>query len=272
MKGIGSLMVGPTRRLAIGASLLVAFFATNTLAADEEPVWVGDLSLAITNQTGTIDTFSGAFDAKGDRKSKENELGIRLTAVYGTSKEKGNDKNDTIQDSQTLSGNWKHIIHDRFFWETGSSVSRDSTQDLDVRARAATGPGYRFWRSDDEGTDFFDLVAGLGYRYEIFDTDTEPGDPDRGRKDQSNLADVVLGFEYKNRFFDDKLEYSHTGSAAVPANKPNAYILTSEILVAVPFSEAWSFRTGFLIQFVSDVPDQINSTTTRTTVGLGYKF
>jgi len=256
----------------IAAVFVGAVFASGALAEDKEPVWAGDVSLSITNQTGTIDTFSGSFDAKGDRKTEKDELAVRLLGVYGTSKEKGSNRNDTIQDSQTLSGNWKHIVDDRFFWESSSSVSRDSTQSLDVRARIATGPAYRIWRNDDEAKDYFDIVAGLGYRFELFDTDTAPGDPNRGRKDKSNLADVVVGFEYKNRFFDNKVEYSHTGSAAVPANKPNSYILKSEILIAVPFSEAWSFRTGFFIQYTADVPDQVNSTTTRTTVGLGYTF
>jgi len=270
------------RHWSLGVILAGALVASSSAAAEGDAIWTGDVSAALTSQTGTIDTFSGSLDAKGDRKSEENEFGLRFTAVYGTSREKGKDNKDdtTIQDSQAIFANWKRIIHDRFFWETGSEVSRDSTQDRDVRARIATGPGYRVWRSDDEGTNYFDVVGGLGYRYELYDTDTAPFDPgppivideNRGRKDQANLADVVVALDYKNTFFDGKVEYSHTGSASVPANKPSAYILRSEILIGLPLTEAWSFRTGFLVEYVAEVPDATNSTTTRTTVGLGYKF
>lgn len=270
MKWMNLFIVGSRRRLALGVFLVASLFASTSLAEDGDAVWSGDVSAALTSQTGTTDTFSGSFDAKGDRKSEKNEFGIRFNAVYGTSREKGNDKDDTIQDSQALTGNWKRNIHERFFWETGSEVSRDSTQDRKVRARLATGPGYRVWRSDDEGTDFFDLFAGLGYRFEMYDGNTGATKSENGITD--HLADVVAGFEYKNRLFDDKIEYTHTGSASVPANKPSAYILRSEILIGVPLTEAWSFRTGFLIEYVAEVPNETNSTTTRTTVGLGYKF
>jgi hypothetical protein len=84
---------------------------------------------------------------------------------------------------------------------------------------------------------------------------------------------MVVGFEYKNLFFDEKVEYSHTGSARMPVNDTNAFILRSELIFDVPLTAGWTFRTGFLVEFVNDPgADEITNTTTRTTVGFGYKF
>lgn len=49
----------------------------------------------------------------------------------GTSLDRlGNDSsNETVQDSQVLLNEWKHVFDDRLFWVFNSELSRDSTQD-----------------------------------------------------------------------------------------------------------------------------------------------
>jgi hypothetical protein len=111
----------------------------------------------------------------------------------------------------------------------------------------------------------------MGYRFEIYDGNTHSTVANNG--DTDNFADVVVAADYKNLFFDDKIEYSHTLSARMPANDPSSYLLRTEIIVGIPLSEAWSFRTTFLAEYVANPgADEVNNTTTRTAVGLGYKF
>jgi putative salt-induced outer membrane protein YdiY len=73
-------------------------------------------------------------------------------------------------------------------------------------------------------------------------------------------------------FFDDKLDFTHTGSVRAPANGFSDFIVNSEALVGVPFSESWSFRAGVSVEYINGAPDGINKVTTKTSVGLGYKF
>ena len=154
----------------------------------------------------------------------------------------------------------------------GTSVARDSTQDLDVRYLLTTGPGYRFWEAEVQpDKQHFDVAAGMGYRFEIWDGNT--GSTRSNNGDTDNFADVVVAAEYKNLLFDDKIEYSHTASARMPANDPGAYLLRTELILGIPITEAWSFRTSFLAEYTADPgADEVQNTTTRTTVGLGYKF
>ena len=49
-------------------------------------------------------------------------------------------------------------------------------------------------------------------------------------------------------------------------------MVRSEVIIGVPLTEAWSFRTSFLVEYTNDVPAKVTQTRTNTTIGLGYKF
>lgn len=255
------------------AIVLLAIGMAGSAASAEESEWTGEVAASLTAQTGTTDSIAGSVDAKAVRSDDVDVYTARLSALYGTTRSRNQASNDeTTQNSQGLFGGWKRIIHERFFWDTTGELSRDTVQDRAVRVAFDTGPGYRFWQGEDVKKKHFDVSAGLGYRFEIYDLTTAPGDAQRGQYDDDQFVDVVVGFEYKNLLFDDKIEYTHTGSAKMPANDPASYLLRTEVILGVPLTEAWSFRAAFLAEYVAEQPDEINNTTTRSTLGLGYKF
>jgi len=252
------------RRIAMSAMALV-MVAGPAIAAEEG--WSGDVSASLSAQTGTTSTLSANVDAKTARTWENDVASLRLTGTYGTSETRGNE--ETTQDTQALFGDWKHTVSERFFWDTGSELSRDSRQDRKIRVRIDSGPGFRAWQGEDAAKSHFDLSAGVGYRYEVYDGNSNTA---FASTDIDQFVDAVAGFEYKNLLFDDKIEWTHTGSVSLPMNSVEAYILRSEIILGVPLTEAWSFRTGFLVEYTNTVPDGVNRTTTNTTLGLGYKF
>lgn len=257
----------------VGCVICISFLTTASFAEEEakEPGWTGDLALAFTAQSGTTDTFAGTLDAKTERVYERDQLKARFNGVYGkTRARKPENKAETIQNSQGLFGDWKRTIQDRFFWQSGTETSRDSTQDRELRVAIGTGPGYRLWRGEDREKRHFDVAAGFGYRYEVYDGNSNsPGDDTQ----INNFADAILALEYRNLFFDDRLEYLQTASAKMPVNDISAYILRSEMILGVPLSESWSLRTSFLVEYVNSLEtDETNRTTTRTAVGLGYTF
>ena len=130
--------------------VVVAFViaAIPALAEDDQKVWTGEASASISNQTGTTSSFSGTADAKATRTWEKDEATARLTATYGTAKQKGADE-ETNQDYQALFGEWKHRFSERLFSAVSTEVSRDSTQDRRLRFRFDVGPGYRVWVGDD---------------------------------------------------------------------------------------------------------------------------
>ena len=58
----------------------------------------------------------------------------------------------------------------------------------------------------------------------------------------------------------------------MPANDPDVFIVVSEVIIGIPLTASWSFRTSFWYEYLNDVPDDTNNSTTRTAIGLGYKF
>lgn len=261
------------------AGVAFLLLASGAATAAEEG-WAGDVGVALTAQSGTVDTFAGSIDAKGSRTWAQDVAQLRFTGVYGTSRNKndGTSERQVIQNSQALFGDLKHTFTDRYFWNTGSELSRDSTTDRDVRFAISTGPGYRAWMGGEADKEHFDIYTGIGYRYEQYDGNANDGPTfgdgtgDDLDNDVANLADLVAGFEYKNGLFEERVEYTHLFIGKAPANDFNAYILRTEVLIGIPLSESWSFRTGVLVEYVNDTPENTDALTTRTTVGLGYKF
>ncbi len=263
-------------RAGLGLALVCAFAAPSAAHDEPEPVndgWIGGVSASLTAQTGTVNTFAGAIDAVGEQTFGKDWVRGRFNGVYGTSRQRNSENNDTvIQDAQGLFGDWRRTIYEQLFWQSGSELSRNSVQDRAVRAALSTGPGYRLWRGEDEKLEHFDANLGIGYRYELYDIDTEPGAPDRGQLDSDHFADVVAGFEYRNGFFEDRVEFTHTGSARMPMNDPSGYVLITEVIFGIPLTPAWSFRTAYYVEYNHVQPDEVNNLTTRATVGLGYSF
>ncbi|MEZ4292951.1 MAG: DUF481 domain-containing protein [Myxococcota bacterium] len=257
--------VGLATALAAGATALAAGAA----GAEQTPGWNGDVAVSFTAQTGTIDTISGTLDAKGERVEEQDVYNLRLRGDFGRSRERGSSQDKVIQNAQGLTGGWKHTFTDLFFWNSDFELSRDNIQQRDVRATIATGPGVRAWHGEDAAVSHFDLNAGVGYRFDKFDGN---GNQAGAFNSESHFVDLVAGFEYKNLLFDDRMEFTHTGKAQMPANEPSAYLLTTEVIIGLPLTEAWSFRTSFLAQYTAQTPDEINRTKTVTTIGLGYKF
>lgn len=254
------------------ALAFAAFVGLAGNAVAGEDAWTGELSASLTAQTGTNDTIAGAIDAVTERTWEKDEVSGRFSASYGTTRSRPNGDEEVTQNAQGLFGDWKRTIHERFFWASDAELSRDTVQDRSARAAIGTGPGYRFWEGEDRPKEHFDLRTGLGYRFELYDLSTAPGDPDRGQYDEDHYVDVILAFEYKNMLFEDRLEFTHTGSAKMPANDPNAFVLATEVILGVPLTQAWSLRASFLAEYQNVQPEQVNNTLTRTTIGLGYKF
>lgn len=271
---------GALRTAAV--ALVLAWSAATPSAAHDvpEPVnegWKGGIAASLTAQTGTIDTIAGSIDAVAEQTFDQDWIRGRFTGVYGTSRDRSDvkAKDKLMQDAEGLFGDWKRTIHERFFWQSSTELSRNSVQDRDVRAALLTGPGYRFWEGAKALKEHFDTNAGIGYRFEQYNPDNSEAPPltiGDGNIDRDHFADLMAGFEYKNGLFNDRVEYTHTGTARMPVNNPEAYVLITEFIFGIPLTPDWSFRTAYYVEYNGVQPKRVNNLTTRATVGLGYTF
>jgi putative salt-induced outer membrane protein YdiY len=233
--------------------------------------WTGGVGASLSAQTGTTDSFVGSIDANGDRVWGRDEVGLRLNATFGQTRSIGDDGGDKVtQNSQSLLGEWKRTVHRRFFWGSNSELSRDTVQNREVRVALSSGPGFRLWTGTDEAKQHFDVSGGFGYRFELYNVTS--GRPDRDNYDPDHFADVVANFEFKDMFLEDSIEFTHIGSVKMPANDVEAFLVSTELIFGVPLTATWSLRASFLAEYQNTVPDKTNKMTTRSNLGLSYKF
>jgi putative salt-induced outer membrane protein YdiY len=269
MSGFRSIVLGASAGLALICASATPSAAHDETAAPVNEGWIGSINAALTAQTGTVDTIAGSIDAVAERTFGKDWVQGRFNGVYGTTRQRDQKKNDRVlQDAQGLFGDWKRTIHERFFWQSGTELSRNSVQRRSLRAAAVTGPGYRFWQGEKADLEHFDANLGVGYRYDLYDINRVGG----GTTNGEHYADLAAGFEYKNGLFQDKVEFTHTGSARMPMNDPDYYVLITEVIFGIPLTPAWSFRTSYYVEYNHVQPDEVNNLTTRATVGLGYTF
>ncbi len=255
--------------------------AASAAAEGDETVrkWTGEVALSFAAQTGTVDTLNGDLDAKLERSWERDVASARVTGAFGQTRDRNDDPsgNQTTQNSQGLFLNHTRTISHAYLWRSALELSRDPTVDREVRFVVATGPGYLLWEGEKADKQRFEGRVGMGYRYELFDGNTGP-DPETGLFDRSqngydaNLVDGILSFEYRNLFFEGAMEWTHTGSAAMPFNDVAAYLIRTEGIIGIPLTATWSFRASVLFEYNNNAPDNQNKALTRSVVGLGYKF
>ncbi len=270
--------IRPPHRLA-AAVVLCAVAMTAAVAPaeeDDDRDWDGEVSLSFTAQTGTVDTLAGSVDAETSRNWTNDKLTFRFNGVYGRTRDRSNSgpdgrsRDETIQDAQGIFSIWRHDYTERIFQKSTTELSRDATQNRKVRAAVDSSPGVRVWKGARPKKKHFDLYSGFGFRFERFDGNA--GGAPSENSDDRYLVDFVAGFQHKNLFFEEKLEFTHTARIRMPANDPDVFIVVSEVIIGIPLTASWSFRTSFWYEYLNDVPDDTNNSTTRTAIGLGYKF
>lgn len=266
----------------VGAAVVLAIVigAAGGVAAQEKKGtkdWDGDITGSFAAQTGSVNTLNASLDAKTERNWEKDRLQIRLQGSYGRVRDRGDtpSEDSTAENAQSLSFNHRRSLGVRTFWVSINETSRDTTQDREVRFWLATGPGYRFWEGEEVKKQYFDAAIKAGYRYELFDGNTgafkDDGSADENGYD-SNYADAIFSFDYRNLLFDGAMEWRHVGSFALPMNNTSAWLARTEGTMSIPLTEAWDFRAGILVEYNNNAPDDQNELLTRSNLGLAYKF
>ncbi|MBW2496506.1 MAG: DUF481 domain-containing protein, partial [Deltaproteobacteria bacterium] len=158
--------VGRRRSLALlmSIALLWSTAAWGEGEEEEDEGWTGEVSASGAVQTGTVDTISGTLDSKLERDWERDYLGFRLTGSYGRNRDRQDSpsENTTTENAQAFVTRWKHMYRPRFFQNSRQELSRDTTQNREVRVWLTTGPGYRVWQGEKPKKEHFDVTVGAG--------------------------------------------------------------------------------------------------------------
>jgi len=221
----------------------------------------------VSATTGKPDLFGGSINVDADRDWEKDRLRLKLrTNIAGKNDKRTRGRLGTRtqtyieQSSQKLEASWKRILHDRLFVISKAEGGRDVAQDINVRAAAFVGPGYRFWEKDKQ-KQYLDADIGVGYRHEVY----------RG-EDGDNLADIGAGMDYANVFFDGGLTYRHGLDFLLPVNDPDSFLVRTELSAGVPVVGGWAINVTVGLEYQNGAPSDAEAVTARATGGLEYNF
>lgn len=215
--------------------------------------WYGHVALSASLATGNSDVFQAILDVEAGRIWEENELLLKLRAVYGES----NGSKDT--DAQTIVGRFAHHYNEDLYSYAQLELGRDDIKNIELRLLPNIGAGYKVYYEDDDH--LFSLEGGIGMRYESFTDGTE------SRTEPTVRAAAI----FHEVFFDD-IKFRETAEIIVPVTEPGAFLARSETVVSVPVSLSWSVRATLLLEYQADPPSNRKALDTLATIGLEYKF
>jgi len=126
-----------------------------------EPTWSIKLEAGGAFTEGNTDTLAGRGRFDLSRKTDDDWLRFHLAVRFA-------EQNDKRTENEYRGGvRYEHSLTPRWFWFTRTEMEFDEFENLDLRATAATGAGYHWWKTPERE---LKTRLGVGYRHESFDT------------------------------------------------------------------------------------------------------
>ena len=254
--------------------LLVTFTALTALMAGpalaEDPPdedWHGKLDFNVNANFGTTDSLAGGIHGEAKKVWDPNELEFVLDAAYGFTSDNNGDS--LTADSQILRGGYKRflddLISDRVYWFLDGQVGRNNIQDIQWYALADTGLGWRVWEADDVKKNYWDLEAGVGYRFDNYQV---PSIMDT--LEDRSLVNGRISTDVRKAL--GAVEVGADAAFYLPFNETPAWFFNASAFIDVPLAQSWKFNVRGTLNYLNDPPDSADNTNLLLQLGLGYAF
>lgn len=199
------------------------------------PKWAFKAQAGYTLNAGN--TNNSQLTARVDlkRKGKKDEFGVFLYGQYAEQEQVRSASE--VQVGANYRYNFEQILDGRLFIFAESLLEYDEFENIQLRAIASAGPGYRWLKKD---THNLSTQLGLGFIHESFLDDT----PNRNE----GLLNVGLDYHvqlWEFLTFDQSTRYYPT------FNGLEDYRITADQAIEIPVaaSEVWKIRIGALLRY-----------------------
>jgi putative salt-induced outer membrane protein YdiY len=188
------------------------------------PKWSTVLEAGAIYTEGNNDTLKGHGRFNAKRSTETDLLHFYVAGKY-------DEQNDARTSNEYLGGvRYEENISAKWLWYARSELEFDEFEDLDLRATAAAGVGYRWFDSPEHA---LKTSAGLGYRHESYDT---------GRSEDDAVID--LGLDYRLAVWE-WATFTHSTVYSPDFEDFDNYRLKLDTALAMPFKDdRWAWKIG----------------------------
>jgi putative salt-induced outer membrane protein YdiY len=172
--------------------------------------WNGGANVSFAVTRGNSETKNLALAFTGDRKTRNDHLGLYANSVFSSNDAAGAHPSTTAQATQG-GARYDHDLNPRLFGFVGTDFQTDALQDLNLRSVFSGGLGLHIIKNDRTT---LDLLGGANYTRENYSTL------------QRNFAALTIGEEFMHRL----------GAATV---------LTQKLYAYPDLNDAGEYRTTF---------------------------
>lgn len=221
----------------------------------EPTPWSGSVGLASSIFSGERTRGIATFSAGAERQWSRDALDLALSLTYDFDR----DREDTDEFSGQILADGLHYFSDDLQYFVNASATSDNLENLNLRARLATGVGFNIWRAASARR--LDLRVGVSARYENFvDENTE-----------FNPISSSLGLNYQDTWFGT-LRLKQSLIFDVPLDDASDYLFQSQTDLGIPISDRWSFNNTARLTLSGDPAEDNPGLLFNLQTGLRYEF
>ncbi|MEE9294218.1 MAG: DUF481 domain-containing protein [Phycisphaerae bacterium] len=186
--------------------------------------WTAVMEAGLLRTEGNTDTAEARGRLDVARKTEEDLLQLFASADFA---EKDGER---TRNEYKGGAHYERIINEHWFWYTRFDLEHDEFERLDLRSEITAGAGHYFLKRADHE---LKARAGLGYRYESFDTD-----------DRTDDVVVDFGLDYRVDLAP-WLQFRHSTSFLPNIERINDYRLDFDTALILPLQkEALKLKLG----------------------------
>lgn len=221
--------------------------------------WRGALGVGLTNATGNTRATSLSLNVDAVRASENDKWVLYGKGLYAR------DEDSTTSELIRLGTRYDRDVSQRVFGFVGLDAERDGTADLDLRALASTGAGYKII---DAEPDTFNVFAGIGYTHDRYAVAREV---DGGLRERYGYANLLLG-EESTHALSDTVSARQRFVLLPNLRNSGEYRAEFDSSLSVAMTTRLSLNVGFGARYNSDPGVEESKTDTLLTTGIAMKF
>ncbi|MDJ0864174.1 MAG: DUF481 domain-containing protein [Gammaproteobacteria bacterium] len=216
--------------------------------------WSGNVNFGFESERGNTDKDDYHLD--GEIRVRGLRERYRLYGEFD--RERSN--NRTVKNQWKAIGSYSRDLRKKWYLFTNLFSEGDSKKDLEVRATASIGPGYRFFDTDDLS---LSVEAGPGVTVERWDNDLE---------DDEEYATARWGVEYEHYVYKRFAQLFHRQNGVWNLEETSDYVLTTRTGVNFDLTKHLRSTFSYHYEYDNGAPRDRDKSDSKVIATVGYKW
>ena len=216
--------------------------------------WSGNVNVGFENERGNTDKDDYHLD--GELRVRGKGVRYRLYAEYD--RELSN--NRTTKNQWKAIGEYNRDLSGKFYAFANLFTQGDTKKDLEIRATASAGPGYRIFDSEELN---LSLEAGPGVTVERWDNEEQEDD---------EFVAARWSVNYDQYVYRRSVQLFHNHNGVWNLETTNDYVFTSRTGVNFELTKNLRSTLGFNYEYDNAAPEDREKTDSKVFATVGYKW